>query len=159
MKNICPLQSILEDDSKHKSFTSSIVNHLETHVQAMKSLKGLFIKKTYASVKAIRPGYVEHIIEILSKDYIHEFSGMHSDFMHSQTLPCDNPASFDSYVKSHFSEAEQHFWRIADDYAAKRSETLIGKAYKAARGTIASHLPQMLEIICTEIDKHTFYEV
>ncbi|GEM_PF-6031328 len=159
MKNISPIQTILEDDSKHQSFIQSILKHLENQVQSQKSITGLFIKKTYSSVKAIRPGYIEHIIEVLSKDYIKEYSGMHADFIQSQSLPSESPASFESYVKSHFSEAESHFWRIADDYAAKRSDTLIGKAYKASRNTIASHLPQMLEIICQELDKHTFYEV
>ena len=159
MKNINPIQTILEEDSKHRSFIQSIQKHLENQVQSQKSIKGLFIKKTYSSIKAIRPGYIEHIIEVLSKDYIKEYSEMHADFIQSQTLPSESPMTFDSYVKAHFSTAEMHFWRIADDYAAKRSDTLIGKAYKATRSTIASHLPQMLEIICHEIDKHTIYEV
>ncbi len=159
MKNISPIETILADDSKHRSFVQSIQKHLDNQVQSTSSIKGLFIRKTYASVKAIRPGYVEHIIEVLSQDYIKEYSGMHADFIQSQSLPSESPLTFDSYVKSHFSTAEKHFWRIADDYAAKRSDTLIGKAYKATRSMIAAHLPQMLEIICHEIDKHTFYEV
>ena len=128
-------------------------------MQTSTSLKGIFFRKTYASIKKIRPGYVEHILNVLTNDYIHEYAGMHADYVKSQTLPAQTPASFDSYLQSHFKEAETHFWRIADAYAAKRSDTMIGKAYKVGRPMVASSLPKILKIISQEIDHHTFYEV
>lgn len=158
MKNISPLKTILEDPQKHQHFVDSIVEHMEKEIQSLNMIKGLFIKKTYAAVKSVRPGYVHHIIEVLSNDYIQEFSQMHEDFRASQPLPAKNVKPFLDYIHAHQKEADEHFWRIADDYAAKRSESLIGKAYKLGRSSITAHLPLIFQIICTEIDIHTVVE-
>ena len=158
MKTINPLESILETPEKHQIFIDAIIERMEKEIQSMSAIKGLFVKKTYAAVKSVRPGYVRHIIEVLSKDYIKEFSEMHTSFRSSQTLPTNQVKPFIDYIHSHQKEADEPFWRIADDYAAKRSESLIGKAYKAGRSTIASHLPLVFEIICEEIDRCTVVE-
>ncbi len=159
MKTIHTLNTILSTPEIHQAFVDSIVNHMETEIQSLSMIKGLFIKKTYAAVKSVRPGYIRHIIEVLSKDYIAEFSEMHEAFRASQKLPAENITPFIDYIHAHQKEADAHFWRIADDYAAKRSESFIGKAYKAGRSSIASHLPLIYKIICTEIDHHTIVEV
>ena len=121
-------------------------------------LKGIFIKKSYAAIKSVRPGYVRHIIAVLTKDYIAEFSSMHDEFRNTQSLPSAKPLPFITYIRAHREEADKHFWRIADDYAAKKSGSLIGNAYKAGRSTIDSHLPLVYEIICSEIDNYTIKE-
>ena len=158
MKTIQPIQTILDDPLKHQQFIDAILEHMENEIQSLSMIKGLLVKKTYAAVKSVRPGYVRHIIEVLSKDYIHEFSQMHEEFRASQQLPAQTPAPFYGYICAHQKEADSHFWRIADDYAAKRSASFIGKAYNAGRSTIAANLPLIFKIICSEIDHQTFVE-
>ncbi|MBQ9394574.1 MAG: hypothetical protein IJU23_03525 [Proteobacteria bacterium] len=158
MKTILPLKTINDTPETFKQFVGAIILHMEKEISSMSMLKGMFIKKSYAAVKSVRPGYVQHIIEVLTRDYISEFSSMHDDFRASQKLPSAEPVPFITYIRAHREEADKHFWRIADDYAAKKSSSLIGKAYKAGRSTIDSHLPLVYEIICSEIDKYTIKE-
>ena len=155
MKRILPIETILETPEKQGIFVTAVVNQMETEIGKLSMIKGLFVKKTYAAVKAVRPGYVRHIIEVLSKDYIHEFSQMHSDFRASQPLPSEHPVPFIQYINEHRKEAETHFWVVADKYGAKKADSMLGRAYKAGRSTIASHLPLVFEIICAQIDKQT----
>lgn len=159
MKNIQPIETILSSREKHDAFVEAIIENMELEIGKLSMIKGLFVKKTYAAVKSVRPGYVKHIIEVLSKDYVSEFSEMHAAYRETQGLPCEKPASFHSYVEAHRAEAEMHFWAVADRYAARKSDSLIGKAYKAGRSTIESHLPLVFKIICAEIDRFTFEEV
>ena len=124
----------------------------------MSMIKGLVIKKAYAAVKSVRPGYVRHILNVLTNDYIEEFSQMYDDFRDSQNLPAEKVKPFHDYVKAHRDEADKHFWKIADAYAERKSDSIIGKAYKAGRSMIGSHLPTVYKIICSEIDKITVYD-
>lgn len=158
MKTILPLKSITAAPETHKQFIDAVLSHLEREISSMSMIKGMFIKKTYATIKSVRPGYVRHIIEVLTSDYISEFSDMHEAFRASQKLPSISPVPFITYIRAHREEADKHFWRIADEYAAKKSGSLISTAYKAGRSTIESHLPLVYEIICTEIDKCTVKE-
>ncbi|MBQ8036577.1 MAG: hypothetical protein IJ268_06235 [Proteobacteria bacterium] len=158
MKNIHPLKYILEDKQRHDSFVNAIENHLETEIASMSMIKGLFIKKAYAAVKSVRPGYVHHILNVLTNDYIEEFFPMHEDFRNAQSLPSEKVKPFGDYVRAHRKEADQHFWKIADAYAAKKADSIIGKAFKAGRSMIDSHLPTVYKIICSEIDAITIYD-
>lgn len=158
MKNIQPLKFILEDKQRHDAFVGAIEKHMEEEISALSMIKGLFIKKAYAAVKSVRPGYVRHILNVLTHDYIEEFAPMYDDFRTSQKLPAASIQPFGDYVKAHRAEADKHFWKIADAYAAKKSDTIIGKAFKAGRSMIDSHLPTVYRIICSEIDKVTVYE-
>ncbi len=159
MKNIQPIETILLTQEKHVAFVDAIIEQMELEIGKLSMIKGLFVKKTYAAVKSVRPGYVKHIIEVLSKDYVSEFSQMHAAYREEQKLPSEKPASFYSYVEGHKAEAEKHFWAVADRYASRKSESLIGKAYKAGRSTIESHLPLVFKVICAEIDRFTFEDV
>lgn len=159
MKTINPLQTLFEDPQKRKLFIDAIVERMESEIQSLNMIKGLFIKKTYATLKSVRPGYVRHIIEVLSEDYSKEFAQMHADFRASQSLPSEKITPFIDYIHAHQKEADEHFWRIADDYAAKRANSMIGKAYKVGRPMVATHLPLVFQIICTEIDRLTVVEV
>ena len=158
MKNIHPLKFILEEKQRHDDFVGAIENHLETEIASMSMIKGLFIKKAYAAVKSVRPGYIRHILNVLTNDYIEEFASMYDDFRNAQNLPAEKVKPFGDYIKAHRDEADKHFWRIADAYAEKKSDSIIGKAYKAGRSMIGSHLPTVYKIISTEIDKITVYE-
>jgi hypothetical protein len=158
LKDIKPLQFILEDPERHKQFVSSLEQSAEHQIQAMGSLKGIFIKKAYAAVKSVRPGYINHIIDKLSKDYIKEFAQMHEEHRTSQKLPSDAPRPFIQYIQAHSKEAEKLFWVIMDKYAANHANSMLGKTYKACHSTIESNLPLIFEIVCKEIDKQTVVE-
>ncbi|MBQ1924640.1 MAG: hypothetical protein II767_05340 [Proteobacteria bacterium] len=158
LKNIHPLKFILEDKQRHDVFVGAIESHLETEISSMSMIKGLVIKKAYAAVKSVRPGYIRHILNVLTNDYIEEFAPMYEDFRTAQNLPAEKVKPFGDYVKAHRDEADKHFWKIADAYAEKKSDSIIGKAYKAGRSMIGSHLPTVYRIICSEIDNITVYE-
>ena len=147
MKNIKPLSSIIEDPATHKKFISSVTESIEKHIQSMGAIKGLVVKKTYAAVKAFRPGYVEHILEVLSKDYVREFSDLHEQYRKDQHLPAETVTSLPDYMKSHQQEAEQKFWIVADQYAARKANSFIGKTFQTFRPTIKNHLPTALDMI------------
>ena len=117
------------------------------------------IKKAYAAIKSIRPGYVEHILEVISKDYVREFTDLHEKYREEQHLPAESVTSLPDYMKQHQVEAERIFWNVADQYAKRKANSLIGKSFQTFRPTIQNHLPTALKMIFEIIESYTLYEV
>ena len=157
MKNIKSLNCLIDDPELHKTFVHSVVESIETHIQSMGMVKGLVIRKAYAAIKAVKPGYVEHIIDVISKDYVREFLPLHDQYRESQHLPAQDVVALPVYMKDHYHESEQIFWRVADNYAQKRANSLLGKTYNTFRSTIAGHLPTALDMIFKIIESCTLY--
>lgn len=159
LKDIQPLALITQTPETHQSFVDAVILACERHLQSIGNVKGIVLRKTYATLQAVRPMYVQHIVTTLSRAYVVEFAAMYEDFRKSQTLPSESPTHFIHYVRSHRQEADAHFWKIADNYAEKRKNAFVGKAYRAMRSNIESHLSAIFDIICAEIDRITFVEV
>ncbi len=159
MKDIKPLNVITETPETHKAFVKDVVKRVEEHIKGLGVVKGLFVRNTYAALKAVRPGYVEHIIEVLSKDYIVEFAEMHEAYRSSQNLPAEKIQSEVDYILAHRKEADIHFWNVAERYAEKRKDSVIGKIYHTAKPMIEKNLGTVYEVIFDEIAKYTVFEV
>lgn len=159
MKDIKPLKVIIETPETHKAFVDDVVKRIEQHIQGLGAIKGMFIRKSYEGLKAVRPGYIHHIIEVLSKDYIIEFADMHDAYRASQNLPADKIQPESDYILAHREEAEQHFWVVAENYAEKRKDSMIGKLYHTAKPTIKKHITTAFEVIFDVIAKFTVYDV
>jgi hypothetical protein len=155
MIDIKPITSITDVPEIHKAFVSAVVQSIETHIKKLGVIKGLVIRNAYAAVKAIRPGYVEHVIEVLSRDYVREFDDMHQQYREEQHLPAEKIQPLTGYIQAHQQDAEERFWRVSDGYAKSRSGTFIGKTYQALRPQLKSHLPTVFEVIFTLIDQFT----
>ena len=159
MKDIKPLSIIIETPETHQAFVNDVVTRVEQHIQNLGAIKGLFIRKTYDALKAIRPGYIQHIIKVLSKDYIIEFSDMHETYRKSQNLPAKQIQPESEYILAHRKEAETHFWRVAENYATQRKDSMIGKIYQTAKPTIKNHITTVFEVIFDVIAQYTVYDV
>ena len=155
MIDIKPISCIADDPEIHKAFVSAVVQSIEAHLKKLGVIKGLVIRNAYAAVKAIRPGYVEHVIDVLSRDYVREFDDMHQQYRDEQHLPAENIQSLLGYIQAHQNDAEERFWRVSDGYAKSRSGTLIGKTYNALRPQLKSHLPTVFEVVFNLIEQFT----
>ena len=147
MKNIKPLTTLLDDPTLHQKFIGSVVKSIENHIQSMGAIKGIVIKKAYNAIKSIRPGYVEHILEVISKDYVREFTDLHEKYREEQHLPAEFITPLPDFMKQHQDEAE------------RKANSLIGKSFQTFRPTIQNHLPTALKMIFEIIESYTLYEV
>lgn len=155
MIDIKPIGCITDDPELHKKFVATVVQNIETHIKSLGVIKGLVIRNAYAAVKAIRPGYVEHIITVLSRDYVREFGDMHQRYRDEQHLPAEKIQPLLAFIQANQPEAEEHFWRVSDAYANARSKTFIGKTYNAFRSQLKSHLPTVFEVIFNIVEQFT----
>ncbi len=155
MIDIKPIGCITDDPELHKAFVSAVVQSIEKHIKSLGVIKGLVIRNAYAAIKAIRPGYVEHVINILSRDYVREFGDMHQRYRDEQHLPAGKIQPLLAFIKANQAEAEEHFWRVSDAYANTRSKTFIGKTYNAFRPQLKTHLPTVFEVIFNLVEQFT----
>ena len=155
MIDIKPLSTLVETPEKHKAFVDATIQAVEAHLKKLGVIKGLVIRNAYAAIKAFRPGYVEHIVTVLSRDYIREFDDMHQNYCAEQHLPAETIQPLLTYIMAHREEADERFWRVSDGYAKSRANSLIGKTYNAFRSQLKTHLPTVYEIIFNLVEQFT----
>ena len=158
MKDIQPLTSLL-DDKTYTAFVARLIERIEYHLKVMSGVKGLMMRKTYSTLQSIRPHYIEHILLILSKDYIHEFSELHESYRKSQSLPAETISSLESYLRRDLDEVKKRFWRVTDGYANERKQSFIGKIYLKFRPSIEPLFPVIFKEMTSIIEEFTVYEV
>ena len=154
-KNIKPLVCLNDDHVLHKAFVSSLMDCIDQQLQSLGAIKGLVIRKTYATVQSIKPGYAEHVVDVISKDYVREFSDLHETYRKEQNLPSDQITPLNDFMAAHDDEVKTLFWKVADGYAQKRANTWMGKTYQKFKPTISAHLPNVLKLVFKQIEHFT----
>ena len=159
MKDILPLQSIVADKSRDEKFIADLERRIEKHVRSTGALKGLVIRNTYAAVKAVRPGYMRHMLKVLSRDYIDAYTPLHEEYRSGQTLPSETIEPLAQFINAHKEEIRTIFWRIADDYGERHKDHMIGKIYAKFKPMIDEHLPVVLSEMTMAIEAVTVVDI
>ena len=159
MKDIAPLTIIFDDQARLEILISRLIARVEHHLKQMGALKGIAARKTYDAIKAVRPNYVEHILNVLSHAYLKEYLPMHERYRADQHLPANVIQPLREYIRVHANEAEMHFWCVADDYAKRSNSHFLGKLYFKFRPMIKEHLPIIADEISGIIEDLTISEV
>lgn len=153
--DIRPMSIIIDDRALHKKFIQAVIDSIESHIQSLGLIKGLMARNAYAAIKAVRPGYVEHIVEVMSKDYVQEFHDMHEAYRKEQKFPAPEVVPLIQYMNDHLDETKEHFWRVTDSYAQSRAHALIGRMYQTFRPVLKSHLSAVFQVIFDLIEDFT----
>ena len=155
VKNILPLKSIAQDTSTCEKFAIELETRIEARIRALGALKGLVARNAYAAAKAVRPGYVRHILKVLSRDYIEAYTPLHEVYRASQTLPCETVAPLIDFIRSNKTQCRDIFWRIADKYGNRHKDHFLGKAYAKFKPTIEEYLPAIACELAQAIEMFT----
>lgn len=155
MKDILPLQALIDDKTLNASFIKAFESRIEKRIKEIGSFKGIVIRKAYAALQAVRPNYVTHILEVLSRDYIREYTPLHEIYRREQNLPAESIEPLRDFVSKHLPEAREIFWRIANSYAARHKSDPIGILYQKFRTTLEEHLPSVWHEITDILEAYT----
>ena len=152
MITILPLTSIIEKEQTQQAFVSRLVERIEYNINELGAIKKILFRKTFDALKAVRPGYVNHILMVLTRDYINEYNDIFENYRNSQSLPADTITPLDTWLQPHKEELKHRFWKIADHYAERRKGHALETLYRKFRPTVESHLPtvyrELVHIIC-----------
>ena len=159
MKDILPLKAIATDEGRNAAFLTDLERRIETRVRGIGALEGIVIRNTYSAIKAIRPGYVRHLLKVLSRDYIDAYTPLHEEYRNSQVIPSESIAPLSSFVDAHKDEVKAIFWRIADKYGDHYKQHFIGKIYAKFKPMIDEHLPIVLSELTEAIEDCTVVDV
>lgn len=159
MKDILPLKAIATDEARNAAFLTDLERRIETRVRGIGAWKGLVIRNTYSTIKTIRPGYVRHLLKVLSRDYIDAYTPLHEEYRSSQVLPSESIAPLSSFVDAHKDEVKAIFWRIADKYGDRYKQHFVGKIYAKFKPMIDEHLPMVLSELTAAIEDCTVVDV
>lgn len=155
MITILPLTSIIEKEQTHQAFVKRLVERIEYNINELGAIKKILFQKTFDALKAIRPGYVNHILMVLTRDYIHEYNDIFENYRNSQSLSAENITPLDTWLQPHKKELKQRFWKIADRYAARKKGHTLETLYRRFRPTVEAHLPTIYRELVNLISEFT----
>lgn len=141
MITILPLTSIIEKEQTQQAFVNRLLERIECNINELGAIKKLLFQKTFDAIKAVRPGYVHHILMVLTRDYIHEYNDIFENYRNSQHLPAETITPLDTWLQPHKKELKHRFWKIADRYAERRKGHTLEILYRKFRPTVEAHLP------------------
>lgn len=158
MKKVLRLSEAAATDAARQVFAKDMAASIDECVKGVTGLKGMFIRNSYKLVKSVRPGYIEHILFVMSDDFIHAYEPLHDRYREGLTLPAEKIPPFGDYLARHKDEAYEAFIGVSDRYAASRAGSVVEKAYTAFRSQIRQEFPLALPYMARVIEKHTLVD-
>lgn len=158
MKKVLRLSEAAATDAARQMFAKDMAASVDACITGLTGLKGVFIRKSYKLVKSVRPGYIEHILFVMSDNFIHAYEPLHDRYREGLTLPAEEIPPFGDYLDRHKDEAYEAFIGVSDRYAASRAGSVVEKAYTAFRSQIKQEFPVALPYMARVIEKHTIVE-
>ncbi len=159
LKNIMRIREASSSHEEQQAFAKDMASSVDLCISNLSGFKGMMVKKSYQVIKSVRPGYIEHIIMVMSNDFIDAFEPLHDAHLQTMALPAENVTPFRDYLAKHPKEAFDAFISVSDNYAAKRKNSLVGKTYALFRSQLSSYFDQAIPYLADVIDKHTIVEV
>jgi len=158
MKNIIRIREAAATKEKQQEFAKDMAQSVDLCISKLTGLKGVMVKKSYQVIKSVRPGYIEHILLVMSPDFIDAFEPLHDAHLQTMTLPAETVTPFRDYLSKHPKEAFNAFISVSDKYAEKRKNSLVGKTYSLFRSQISGYFDQGIPYLADVVDKHTIVE-
>lgn len=159
MKNVLRLSESASTEAVRHLFSADMARSVDTCISGLTGLKGLFIRNSYKLVKNVRPGYIEHILFVMSEDLIRAYEPLHDRYRDGLTLPGEKIPPFEAYLREHQDEACTIFVGVSDRYAAERAGSVVEKAYSAFRDQIRHMFPAAIPYMAQVIEKYTVVDV
>ena len=159
MKNILKIREAASTPEVQQLFARDMAASVDRCIADLKGIKGVLIKKSYQVVKNVRKGYIEHMIMVMSNDFINAFEPLHEAQRASMTLPAEHVTPFRDYLAKHSQEAYDAFISVADKYAESRKDALVGKSYAMFRPQLSAYFQLAIPYLADVVDAHTVIDV
>lgn len=135
---------LLEQDTEPKVISDCQVL-IESQLAEKSGVTGKAVNLAYKALKAVKPGYLEHIMASLLPQFVDKLEPYWADFNAS------GGSDFGDYLAKHGDEVSSALLSVTDARAAASQRVTLIKAYGTVRGGAVKHiqaaLPQLGDLV------------
>lgn len=147
------LPEILTAPQKRPQVIQDCVHLIDDEVARKGGLSGIAIKAAFATVKAVKPGFIAESVDHMLDDFARRLD----PFYQSAKQPESNRAgrSLPDYFNSNTGAIADALLGITDERAQRAKNATIKKAYEKLRPSAKKHVEEAVPGIGRLVEKHT----
>ncbi len=126
---------------------------IDEEVSRKGGFSGAAIKLGYATVKAVKPGFIAEAVDNLLDDFARRLEPFY--LAHQKLREGGNPRSLQDHFVGESGAIAEALLGITDDRAARAPGGVVKKSYEKLRPTAKKHVEEAVPGVARLIDKHT----
>ncbi len=134
------LQQILDEPALKSQFMAGAKQILESEVSSKRGVSGLAIKAGFATVKKVKPGILDSLLEVL----LPAFAPAMEPHMEKAQVAA---GGIQPYFGAHAGEIADTLLSVTDAKAARANNAVLKKTYRSLRGQAHKHTAQAIPAV------------
>ncbi len=126
---------------------------IDEEVSRKGGFSGAAIKLGYATVKAVKPGFIAEAVDNLLDDFVRRLEPFYQ--AHLRLRDSGSPRSLIDHFTGEGPAIAEALLGITDDRAARAPGGVVKKSYEKLRPTAKKHVEEAIPGVARLIDKHT----
>ena len=121
---------------------------IDHQVQSKGGVGGLTIRAAYATIKAIKRGFVREVVDSLLDEWLGKLQP------HYDKWQAQKAGSFDEFLVARSDDVAEDLLSVTDAKAEVTKHTTAKKAYKKMRGSAKKNVVEAIPELAKTIEKH-----
>ncbi|MCO4762982.1 MAG: hypothetical protein KC502_15810 [Myxococcales bacterium] len=143
------LSDILLEPSLRPKLIDACVRLIDDEVASKRGLSSLPIKGGFKAVKAVRPGFVRAVIDLLFDRFVEQMASYHENWVSG-----GKSGSFGAHLQKNSSAVANSLLVVTDERAARSDMKSIKKVYGKLRPSAQSHVASAIPGMARILDPH-----
>jgi len=124
------------------------VTLIDGEVKSKSGFGGVALRGAYATIKAIKRGFVPEVVEALLDDWVVQLEPYYDRWRSG------GGTTFSDYVSGRSEDVAEDLLKVTDVRAANTKHTTAKKAYNKMRGSAKKHVIQAVPKLGALLEKH-----
>jgi hypothetical protein len=144
---VTSLKERLGQDPQRKAIVADACQVLDQEVADKSGLTGVAIKGAYSIVKGVKPGFVQHIVDVLLDDFLVALDPLYQEAIARKETP-------GRHLAANGDRVADALLAITDARAERSSQAMIRKTYDKLRPTAKKHVSASAPRLGQMLDRH-----
>ncbi len=127
---------------------AACVTLIDGEVKSKGGFGGVALRGAYATIKAIKRGFVPDVVDALLDDWVVQLEPYYDRWR------TGGGTTFSDYVSARSEDVAEDLLTVTDDRAARTKHKTARKAYNRMRGSAKKHVIQAVPKLGAIIEKH-----
>jgi hypothetical protein len=130
------------------SVVAECVTLIDGEVKSKGGLGGVALRGAYATIKAIKRGFVAGVVDALLDDWVAQLEKYYTGWR------AGTGTSFTEYVTARSEDVAEDLLKVTDERAATTKHTTARKAYNKMRGSAKKHVTAAVPKLGGVMEQH-----
>jgi hypothetical protein len=136
---------------------SQVVNEcdalIDSEVRGKGGLGGVALRGAYATIKAIKPGFISDVVDALLDEWVDQLEPYH------QRWKGGSAPSFAEYLTARSDDVAEDLLKVTDERASTTKHATARKAYQKLRGSAKRHVIDAIPKLGRLLERHANADV